>query len=399
MKRWLYIGIAIYLFLSTTTAAALGVKQVGTASSITLIGIFLIKLLDRNGRNFINKGLDEDFNILKACIGIIIIRFLAGDNSGITQILFFMTVPIAVAMLVGIQPVDVKANIRKIVLFFFFAECALAIYERAFMVNIFPYIEENDVFELDLEDWMFRSTAFLGHPLVNALVVSTILGFILASGYSLKFKMISFGLGFIALLCFNARGAILAWLLIGSIYVVSIIKENKKNRLLVLAVIAAVVCGILYLVLGTDLGGRITHQDKVIDGSAQSRFDVWIAFDYISTSDLLWGNPSNYGRIMKILNAGGVENSYIVLIINFGLVMFTLLGISLFLFIKKHIRKYTFLQKAILIMSFILVGSFNNSLAGAPAWIAFFLCAKTFYSESESRFINRIIPNTKLVAI
>lgn len=45
MKYLLFVGILIYMFLSTTVANKMGINQQGTYSSSILVFLFFIKLL------------------------------------------------------------------------------------------------------------------------------------------------------------------------------------------------------------------------------------------------------------------------------------------------------------------------------------------------------------------
>ena len=98
---------------------------------------------------------------------------------------------------------------------------------------------------------------------------------------------------------------------------------------------------------------------------------------------------------MHKLGAGGVENSYIVLIINYGVPLFIVLFILYYFLIKRLLKKHTLFNKVIIISSFILVGSTNNGLAASTPWGFFILCAYSFpfleKIRNENSLKNRII--------
>ncbi|WP_153638335.1 hypothetical protein [Prolixibacter sp. NT017] len=109
-----------------------------------------------------------------------------------------------------------------------------------------------------------------------------------------------------------------------------------------------------------------------------TRVKVFDAFSFINNTDFWIGNPNNYIPVMEKLGAAGVENSYIVIIMNYGLIMSVILFFYLFSWIKNQVQYQTLYNKAIIIVSFILVGSLNNGLAGPNAWVFFILCSHSF---------------------
>lgn len=44
MNILLYIGVLVYLYLTTTVAAAIGIEQVGTASTLLIVILSLLKM-------------------------------------------------------------------------------------------------------------------------------------------------------------------------------------------------------------------------------------------------------------------------------------------------------------------------------------------------------------------
>lgn len=77
-----------------------------------------------------------------------------------------------------------KGKVQNIILDFFIIECFLAIIEKVLNFNLFPLVSNGSI-----SDWTwegFRSTAFQSHPLSNALIVSTLMNFILCSSLPMK---------------------------------------------------------------------------------------------------------------------------------------------------------------------------------------------------------------------
>ncbi len=384
MNLLLYLGIVFYMFLSTTVAAKMGIERVGSASSFILIALFINKIIEHDIGVLISRFKEEFFVILVATI-IIILKYLLDDYSAIQQVLFFLIIPVFVSILLATQDRSTNKIVANIIIVFFILECLLAIYEKLYVVNIFPYVEEiSENFGTEFSG--FRSSAFLGHPLANAVCVSTIMGFILASPIKLTHKILFIILGYISLLCFNARGAILVWTFLGVIYLIDILRSRKTKILTSVLIIIFSILSFYFirdLVVNFGFGGRL-FQGELMDESAMTRIDVFDAFLYINNTDLWLGNPSNYVPIMEELGAGGVENSYVVIIINYGIVMSVVLFIAYFFWIKKLISTYSTYNRFIIITSFLILGSMNNALAGSTCWIFFILCANSFSPFNKS---------------
>ena len=177
-KYFLFLGVLIYMFLSTPVANQIGIMQVGTFSSIILVILFFIKLLN-DTENKLFVIFKEQFHIVLIGLVIILVKVVLGQIEQISLVVFIVLVPMIISILIGTQNKSIKKSIKNLILFFFISECILSIYERILRVNIFEYVESfNSTYS---ENWSYRSSAFLGHPLANAISISIIMGFILIS--------------------------------------------------------------------------------------------------------------------------------------------------------------------------------------------------------------------------
>lgn len=376
----IYLACLAGLFITPTTAEALGISAVGSLAYGLFILLFLYIIVFDGEKVILDR-----FKAESVLIGIFILSsFIQVNYLGIQMVrhaFFFLVVPMLVSVVLQMQPPQYKYNITKLLIFFYFIQCSLAIYERVIGINIFPYFDEETT-PFFVENWEFRSTAFLGHPLNNALCTSTVLGFILVSRYSIKFKLISAILGLSAVLCFNARGAIIILSIIILYYFHLVYIRYKERYKLVKLWYTLGLCLSVYsfyvILTQTDLGGRLMNSEKLLDGSAQTRLDVLATFDYIKGVDLWVGNPNLYLSITDKLGAAGIENSYVVIILRYGVIFGIPVIISLFFYLYKKTRNYHYRQKLIVFLLFIGIGSMNNSLAGVSPWIIFILCVQCF---------------------
>lgn len=276
---------------------------------------------------------------------------------------------------------------------FYITETGMAILERIIGHNIFGW--SGGIMELSNQNiGGFRSTALLGHPLSNALIVSTIMSFILFSQIKVRLKLILWVLGYLAILCFNTRSSIVGNAMIFAtyfLYTLFIDKtiEHKEKKILIFLSLC-IFLALIIVITTTQIGGRLFELGLLDEGSAQVRIDTWSIFNFFKLEDFLWG--IDYNHIQMILYSTGIlatENFWIDFLFSFGFVflcIYTILYMVLFTQLFKH---YKFLNKACIIGTFILIASTNNSLSTSflPLFIFIFLC-----HIFDPKFCNYIIP-------
>lgn len=278
-----------------------------------------------------------------------------------------------------------KSNVilwRKLLIaifIFYIIETGMAILERIIGHNILGW--SGGIMDLSNQNaGGFRSTALLGHPLNNALIVSTMMSFILFSQIKLRLKLILWVLGYLAILCFNTRSSIVGNAMIFATYFLytlfmdKTIKHRDKKTLIFLSV--CIFLALMIIITTTQIGGRLFELGLFDESSAQVRIDTWSIFNYFKLEDFLWG--IDYNHIQMILYSTGLsatENFWIDFLLSFGFVflcVYTILYIILFSKLFKH---YKILNKTCIIGTFILIASTNNSLSTSflPLFIFMFL--------------------------
>jgi len=401
MNNALYTAILFYLYITTTVSAVIGINQVGTVSNLLIFIIFLYYFFTHPKINYLAKYKQETLLIVLA-IFIMWLRLIRGDSESIKATIFFIVTPAITSILLENQDKIVKKNIFYIILFFFTTECFLAIYEKVFLVNIFPYgIDFSDnINKIKLLNEGFRSTAFLGHPLQNALCISIIMGFILISQLKIPYKISFIFMGYIALLCFNARGAILIWTALIVIFVHQIFL-SKQRKIFTHPIVLILFCTSFYigydLIINQGFGDRLFNSDELIDGSAQVRLEVSNAFSYMNIDDFLVGSSKNVEILLSTSVVGGYENPYIVLITDNGAFMGCVILITYYFWLDKLLKNYSPLSKLLIIISFIGLGSMNNSLYTPGPWLFFIFCLKSQLSISDRLYMSQKTINSKLL--
>lgn len=285
-----------------------------------------------------------------------------------------------------------QRKIKRLIIVLFILNSLIAIYERFTLQNLFSlnlaYTDSDFSIESDMYADLFRSTALLGHPLTNALITAIIMGFILISNIKTTSKYTLYILGFIALMCFNARASILLSGLSFIVYILrTIFKKNIKSSTKILNfafVIISVV--IIFYLFNEGYGGRFFEKDDISeDSSILARIEVWGILTNCTLNDILWGSADVTKLAMKTLGYVHIENWLILSVLMGGLVITIIAIIVLIPNFKYHLKNYTLFEKLLLLSICLGIASTNNSLAcGVPALSVFIVCAYAFKKTNVS---------------
>ncbi|ENM5872102.1 hypothetical protein NTE22_004112, partial [Vibrio mimicus] len=223
----------------------------------------------------------------------------------------------------------------------------------------------------------FRSTAFMAHPLNNALITAT-----LALALSDKTKVppiIYISTALLALFCFGGRGSMGAFVI--GLIVVSLpalyqfltigVKTSKMKLAITQLIVFICVIFLIYIVLYTGISERILSK-LYVDNSAQARFDVFILLDELSFGEWIFGASRQFlDNIFYISGVLVVENFFIDWILKFGLPLAVLLIFGL-LGLFMHLTQWK-MPLMVMIGVFILASITNNSLSVKTPAILFLM--------------------------
>ena len=289
-----------------------------------------------------------------------------------------------------------QMKIQHLIIALYIINSLLALLERLTLQTLFPLdlAYENSDFTIanELYSDLFRSTALLGHPLSNALITAIVMGFILISNLKNFHKYTLYMFGFVALLCFNARGAMLISGLSFIIYVFynltnAKMKFSSKLNIVIFMLICMII--VVYL-LEEGYGGRFfEHDDVSEDDSIMARIYVWLMFSYLDLKAFLLGiNGDEIERLaIRTMGMIHVENWLILFILNMGIIL-TIAVILFFIPIfRQSLKNYTIFQTLFVLGVCFGVASTNNSLAsGVQAISMFMVCAYAFkYNHKDSK--------------
>lgn len=147
-------------------------------------------------------------------------------------------------------------------------------------------------------------------------------------------------------------------------------QKSKLNKYLLYTLIVVSLCYTVDFVINSDWGGRLL-QDELMDGSAQTRLSFSNYFEHISFISF----PSWVNMVNKS------ENSYLFILISYGVFLGVLLIFSLLKLFFHFLAPYSRQVKVLLLVSAIGVGSMNNNLAGPGLYSWFFMYLLAFRNE------------------
>lgn len=375
-NKWLILLTFLLLFVGSNVMPYIGFDFNKFYSLMILMAIPICWIQRKN----IIKNRPIFFLLILICIyGILKLYTDQGEGTRITLLqisgapLIFSAYPF---ILSKNKHVNLWQVIIKLFLYAFILETSIAIIERVFTQHILGWNIGNDIITIgNVNSFEFRSTALYGHPLYNALIVSTMMSFILVSQIKEKYKYLLWCLGYIAILCFNTRSSIVGNGLLMIVYLVhSIFSHNltlkTKAQIILFTIFISSVT--IYLFFSAGFGGRILELGLFDDKSAQVRIDIWSIFNYINSESFLWG--LSYKEMEYLMYKGGLyatENFWIDQMLRLGFIFFLFYWFIFFIFINKLYKGYTFFAKIFTFSTFFLIASTNNSLS--TNYLALFL--------------------------
>lgn len=295
----------------------------------------------------------------------------------------------------------IKKKVVKIIIAFYIFECLVAIAEYLLKTHFFLWIDttfQSHLMSMSLRE-SFRSVALHGAPLSNALMVTVMSAFFVTSSLKDKYKFTLWGLGFVAVLAFNARMAIIINLGFFAFYILKLLGDRKAKfttKFFIYFASAAFFVVAAYLVFYQGLGDRLFKKELLDEASAQKRVDLFSIFDGHTLYDFLFGRSMREFDVMREL-AGLliIENFWVCEIVLFGILF---VGTMVILYIKllaPYVREYSFYNRMVICLSFLLLASTNNSLfTQYLPLLLFVVCLNLFRPNTFSvilpaKYINR----------
>lgn len=362
--------LVMFVFFTGSVCPMIGIAN---GNTLHLSVLALLCLLNFNGICKIYNTDKYLKGVLLSLIFMLVVTFILSKGD-LVGMMGWIIIPLICAITLSLDKKSLK-GMQVVLVAFFVVECLLAIYERQYNIALFPYVEDDYYLSMveQGQTWQFRSSSLLGNPLFNANFVSFSLCLLLCCDrIKVVYRYILALLGLFAILGFNARGAtiVTSCLVLYKLYMILKGQTSKLNMYLFYALIVVSLYYAIDFVMNSDWGGRLM-QDELIDGSAQARLSF---SEYLNNISLI-SFPAWVNKVNKS------ENSYLFILISYGLFLGILLIYSLFRLFFHYIAPYTRQVKILLFISAIGVGSLNNNLSQSGLFVWFFMYLLAFRNE------------------
>ena len=369
--RGVFIAITAAFFLSGYLLENLGISYVGEGGSpihkihlYSYIIIFLFSLLFiKFNPKFIILSMGPFFKVWLISLVFLLFVIFFGiakfGTSGMAYIVNTFLSPILLLPIIFVISSEQKKRLIKYIAYLILLNCIVSIVEYALNIRLVDVEFSSFAF--------FRSSAFLTHPLNNALISIALLPYLMNKTFLPS--ILYFGLSVLALFAFGGRAALGVYLLI--MFTISLpatykfitkgVSMNKLTFSLLCLFSYFLFIAFVITVLETGIADRIISKLHM-DGSASARVDVFYLLEQMSLNEWLFGATENLRSAIEVhLGISVIENYIIGWIFTFGLIGATPLMISfvypLFFFFKEG--NWT---TKVSIIGFFIVAASNNSL-------------------------------------
>lgn len=395
MKSENIFKIMLFTFLSSFILGGyllenLGIKYVSEGGnplikihiSTYILMLTVVYLTFRKGINTPLKNLKELTNAWLASllsIAIVIVYGLyTSGTSGMAYLLNTMVTPLLAVYLLSQLNDNHKNKLLKLLAYLVFINAMIAILE--FIVGKTMIAVEFSSFS------HFRSTAFLGFPLNNALITAALVPILMF--HTRIPALVYFAIIVLALFAFGGRAATGIFIL-GVCFLVTpkirtFIAKGVYISKLHFAILQALTFFVLIfttlIITLTPIGERILSKLHV-DKSAEARFNVYILLDKLSPTEWVFGASSSFKQNIDFyIGINVIENYIIGWIVNFGLIGTFLLFLSCYRVPVRLLAKNNMGVNVALIV-FLFVSVTNNALTTkTPALL--FLFSAMYLSRS-----------------
>jgi len=358
--------------------------------SYVSLGVSLIYFL-RSGLSKTSRDLGKLFKpwffFLLSIVYLIMYGLVKFGTSGMAYVVDTLLVPVLIFPVLFTLSFKQIQHLAKILFLLLCLNCGVAIYEYGAGIQVFPFEYE--------EHWVyFRSTAFLSHPLNNALIVSFLAIFL----YQQRFinPVVLFLLVSLALFCFGARTATFFFIILSLFELFRFYKQRYQENnglgyrefLVIKLVILLGSAVIFYAVFYLNFGQRI-FENIALDGSARSRLDVFNVFQYLSFSEYIFGATSEiFENLSLYIDNAVVENFVIGWFLFYGILGSLPIILCFYRFVFALFSVGGQAEK-FAILAFALISISNNSLASKTPALLFLLVSFAASVRFNDRMVGR----------
>lgn len=343
--------VALLMLVSSMALNAIGWNYDGTGGSgptrfhpatyLMVILFIIVALRDGNPLASLISGLGQDL-LLAVFLVIWAIVFYHGiANQGLPAagLIDTFLLPILTLMVFRRLETRTKITLTWLVHAIFAANALLGLLEFASGFRLTPFVTGGAAIS---DDW--RSTAFLGHPLGNALLTGGYAIILMLGGARELEGWSRFSMLFLqcaAMIAFGGRSSLVLLMLAGAIASTLAIYRLLAGQRLALPTIA-IFAGLLpFIVAGLGLALELGAFDKLIErfvedkGSAQARVIMFQLFDGFTLQELLFGPQlAHLSHLINIYRLEfGIESMWVAFSLYYGILPAILFfaGLGLFM--------------------------------------------------------------------
>jgi polysaccharide biosynthesis protein VpsF len=341
----------------------------------TLILISFLMLIFRNGQSLVNLTvIFKHYTVYASLLTLtVILGLYMGLRSGFGGLAFILDTHVTIAVIAIVLSHAPESLCRKTLCIFLtmaLINSGIGIMESIGKFRIFTFNANWPV----MSETYFRASAFLGHPLNNAMFTSVAIFTALALRIPLMLKTFLVTVFVVGLVAFGGRAGLVyslsGLLFYGAMAMIAVIKSRRLGimqiALMLAAAILVPVCltGGIYVLLQSGMGERIaTHFHW--DESADSRLLAFYVFDFMTANDVIFGVSTEriydiVYRMNQVIPLSDIENPWVLMLLNIGLLLYPFWLTAIVLFIGKLMSGQPLALK-LAVLAYYVTASTSNS--------------------------------------
>ena len=305
---------------------------------------------------------------LACMVGVFIWVCLRHGPSGQAFIIDTLCAPCIFALAVLLQPRFKRRHLLLVLMALLITNSLVALGEFSIGKRLVPLFPGRDL----VEEAYFRSSALLGHPLVHAISLTTLMPLVLLMPWRPWCRVAVLLLLTLSLLTFGSRSSIVGLVVYAAAAAMVLLWRAAHGsygyKQLTGSLVATVggAAALVGVVASTGLGERI-FKNLVWDNSAAVRVRSWDVLDYVHGFDWWFGVPitridSIAVRVGIDLRYEAIENFWLYLLLLLGVVGFALFLLALGLLVA-HMWRIASLPLRLSVLVYFLLASGANTLA------------------------------------
>lgn len=376
------------LFLSHNFCAHYGILVEFDGGPLFMTRIYslpIIVLAFLTGYHHIRLERPEKLLIISTFVIILFQRILMGKSACVGVLINTVFEPLMFYSVLRILSRKYVRTIQRIIIVFLLVECGLAIFEFITKIYIFSvYIYAS------IDYLTMRAASLHGHPLSNSFMVSIVIAVLVCSKLG-SYKYFLYLFGYLAILCFNTRGAIIVMagtFLLNFLRLSAFGRKGIGKKILLFAALGVIIYYGYDIVQEYGMGSRMEIELTREDGSANARYVlIDMLMKDMSGFDYLFGTQYKFVETMYAkYGIGFIENSILNFLLTYG-IFYTVVFYFTWLLILNKINTSRFMRYSLFLVMFALFNVNNAIMSDVPIIP---LAVMSLYCFRDEVFNNKI---------